>query len=776
MRIERFRHLALRGFVVLLCLAALADIRPLGGAGEALPVAVIDVSASIGEAPVALPEGLGARPHWILVADGWEDVVGRAQAPRLARGATHLGAALRHVRATWPGADVLLVTDGRATDPDTLPAARSLAAAGGRVFTVPPARVAAGVGLLSAHLLRAAPTPAIRALVAASTSGRAELRLVRDGRVMARRTLVLAPGFVQTVDLEDAALTASGATYHLVLVPAPGTPDDDGEDNRLAVGLRPERRVVLAWGVPAAATLATADDLVIRVARDPEPAALAGADCVVLGNLPWREIGPGWVRALERFVAGGGRLLLLGGPDAYAAGGWAGSPLEERLAPLRVPREKGTGLALVLAIDHSGSTQGATLAAIQEAARRALQGLVPGERMAVLPFAGRPAAALLAPGVLAWGEDAPLRVALAKLDALKARGATDLPAAIRAAARFAAGIEARERRVLLLTDGDPDHPPDPAALRAAAADLSARGVRFGALVVGDQEAVIRLRAALARAPTDVQALDASAEFAAQLLHRLGDLRGRQAHLVGRPSRLVAAGPEAAPFSLEGFQPIDLQRLEAAVDHGARVLVWADDDGREALRVPFAATRSVGAGVVAALAWGPAAEVAAARPAALSRLRPWIAALASAADRGLATAFDGEDLVVRWEAEAGAGAIEALAAGGRTRLIEAAPGVFRGPLPSEADAGVRVRPAGATGGARPLRLPSRPEAEHRGVGVDEAALQAIAEAGGGRRLAAGEVPPVAPAGSGPPLAPWFLLLACILLAVDRLWARPAAAEG
>ena len=82
-------------------------------------------------------------------------------------------------------------------------------------------------------------------------------------------------------------------------------------------------------------------------------------------------------------------------------------------------------------------------------------------------------------------------------------------------------------------------------------------------------------------------------------------------------------------------------------------------------------------------------------------------------------------------------------------------------------------AGPGGGARerPLRLPAQPGEESRGVGLDRSRMAAIAEAGGGRRLEAGEQPPAPERVPGRPLAPWLLLGACGLLILDRLWSKP-----
>jgi len=778
---------ALRIAVALLCVAALADLRPTPGRGEVRPVAVVDVSRSVGRMPQALPEGVRARPDWVVFADGVQEVVGGAEAPTIGRGATRLAAALRHVAQSHPGQDVVLLTDGRGTDGDAVAAARAVRAAGGRVFTLPPPVAQAEAGLEEARLIAGWPTPRVRVRIASSTSGRAEVRLVSGSRVADRQPLELVPGGTHVVELRDEQPPQQGGTYHVVLVAADGTPDDDPADDRLAVGLRPERRVVLFWGLPSAASFDAGSDLVVRASREPRPEALQGADVVVMGNVPWRDLGSEGARALARFVAGGGRLLLLGGPEAYAGGGWTGTPLEARLSPLRVPRQEGTQLALVFALDVSGSTKGARRAQLTEAVRRAVQGLVPGERVGILPFRGRPDATLLAPGVVDAGDPAARAALLASIDALEARGDTDLPAAILAAGRFVQGIEARARRVILLTDGDPEHPPPEERLAQAGAWLRDRGIGFGAFVVGDDEAVARLARHVALGPEDVVSVADVARLPAHLLHALGARRHKQGVVAvprsGADLRWAAPGDAelARPSGLP--TPTWLHVLEVATDEGAAGLARVHWDGPAGQDLPFAAVRPFGAGRVAALAWGPALEKQRARrPEALQALRPWIEALAGASDRGLQADLEGEALVVRWPASAGAGRL--LASGdasagdpGATQavvtLVESAPGIFRGPLPPGAEAGVRVRAGGEGSPVRPVQLPTRPAPEHRGAGTDEAMLRALAAAGGGRRLAAGERAPAGRPPRGVPLAPWLLLGACILLVLDRLGAKPDA---
>jgi hypothetical protein len=777
---DRIKRYGVRVAILLLCLSAWADLRPFAGAAEGLPVAVFDVSASTGAGSAELPAGIEARAHWLLVADGSQRVVGAAEPARLGREATRLGAALREAALQWPGADVLLMTDGRDTDGDALAGARVVAAAGGRVFVAPPARSTADAGLLEARLVAGAPVARLRVRVGASTHGGAELRLSRGGRIVARQTLALYPGMDEAFMLLDEAVPEDGCTYRVTLVADAATPDDDPGNDHLRVPLRPERRVILTWGLGQEAEQLAGDGLVVRrvdaSGAGSDPGDLAGADCLVMANLPWRDVGTEAGATIERFVASGGGLLLLGGEDGYAGGGWAGTRFEGRVSPLRVPREDGTGLALVLAVDRSGSTVGATLAHLQEAVRRAVQGIVPGERMGVLPFDRSPAARLLPPGVVGAGDVAPIATLLESLDAMTAGGDTDLAAALEEAVRRVAEIPARERRVLLLTDGDPDHPPDEARLRAIGALATERDVQIGALVVADPGAVRILRASLGLPAEAVQPLDDPQDLPVHLLHWMGAQRSEKARL-WRPSRLVpaqAGGGAGEPF--EGWRPRRLERLEVATDAGARALVMAVYDDLD-LRVPFAAERRVGAGQAIAVAWGPPLEQRRDRADALAHLQPWVARLAAGADRGLIADILGTRLHVRYPQAQGAGGLQARTSAAASDLVEVEPGVFAGPLPTGSDLGLWVRPlnTGPTsddaGSGRPLRLPALPPVESRGSGLDEIRMGEIAEAGGGRRLAPGEQPPRPARAPGRPLAPWLLLGAALLLLLDRVWSKP-----
>ncbi|MDJ0974293.1 MAG: vWA domain-containing protein [Planctomycetota bacterium] len=768
-----FQHLLLRLAIVACVVAGALALKVRFGSGDELPVAVVDVSRSMGTDIPTPPSTLRVRPRWIVVADGAREIVGGSEAPRLARSASRLGEGLRLAASSFPGADIVLVTDGRGTDRDALGGARAVRAAGGRVFVVAPPEPAADIGFERARIVADGGGVVVRATLVASTSGRAVASLLRDDRVIDRVQVTVVPAMRRTIELRDAEPPREGVGYRVVLAAGSGTPNDDPGNDVLALGWRSDVRTVLIVGLEELEPLGLPDSLSVRSAARLLPEGLAAADAVVLANVPWTRLAGG-VHALEPFVRGGGRLLILGGPHTYRPGGWTGKSIEERISPLVVNRPEGDGLAMLLLLDRSGSTGDRELAYLKAAGRSAALRLVPGERMGILPFAGAPDASLLDPGFVP-GADRPARTALlTALDRVKAGGRTDIPAAVASGIDRLLAADADQRWLVLLTDGDPDNSLAPEALAPLRARLDESGVELAALVVGDEAAAEAIRAGLARRAQDVLLLDDAEEFGERLEELVRRRRLREDELPA-PAAIETLEALPLPLDLNALAPRRVHDLEPAPGSSvfARV-IWAEGPRRSA---PFLARRAVGPGVVWGLAWGPAFESGLeARRRALAALGPTIARLAGAGDRGLAAEHVGRDLVLRLPEAAGAAsvAVTGIDLAGEpfeTRLVERAPGEFRGPIPEAAPGSVAAQVPG--GALRPLRLPARPAPEHRGAGIDDSGMQRIARAGGGRRLVGGEPVPPRDVPAGAPLAPWLLLLAGILLILDRVLARARA---
>jgi len=759
---------ALRSAVVLLALAAAtsAAVSSAPVDGEP-PLLVLDVSDSVAG---STDGGGDASVERVLVADGVRVVVPGEVGTPLPRGRSRIAEGLRAARERVAGTarDVWLVSDGRATDGDVLAAARALATDGRALFVSPPPVALADVGLDVVRVLAVdAAGVAVRARVVASGAGRARVTLRRGGAAVAGTEVGLAPGAEVDVDLVDPRPLNGATSYEVALEPLDGTPDDDPRDDRVAFLVRASTPVVVVLDATTWPAGVLGAPPFLDGARH-DPAFLDGADAIVLAGRPWATLRDEGAARLGALVAGGAVLVVLGGPDSYGPGGWRGTSLE-RLLPLRSSAPEGGETAVVIVLDRSGSTgevaAGAASAALPVLVRAvgALADVAPADvRLAVIAFNERPAAAPLAPGWVRGGDPVARAAVVRAAGALAAQGGTDLDAAIAVAAELATSSGARRRRVLLVTDGDPDHPLDATSFPRARAALARGAVELAAVVRGDARAAAALRSLAAR-DDDVAVVDDATALPAALLAAFHRAQGRDE--LSRDAYAVSPfdGAEGGD-ALARIEPTGLHRLETTPD--ARLLAAAAAPGQPPR--PFAAVRAYGAGQVVALAWGPALEAEA--DAARRALVPFVTTWAARADRGLVADEVGGRLVVR--ATAGLGAlIASRGVGGEggvdATLVEREPGVYAGPAPAAFDgddATVYVAAPGLP--RRPLALPARPPQEHRGAGVDEAALRAWAEAGNGRRLAPGERPPTRPTRERWPLAPFFGLASVVGFLVER----------
>ncbi len=776
MKVRSAQHLAIRlGILAALAVAWLDPSLAVGRSGP-LPVAIVDVSASVGGGPPGVPEGLEVQSHWVVVAEGVADLVGGAEAVQMPRGGTWLDAGIRQALARAPGADLLLLTDGRGTRGDAQAAARAVRSRGGRLFVRPSLATPPDVCLRRLRIRGAGAGVRISVDVESSVSGRIEVVCRLEEAEIGRRSLLIRAGAVTQVEFEHASAPPAGARYEVRLEHGAATPDDVPGNDVLHVGWRSAVRRVLVVGDPDALPQIEGPDLIIEHAPRLESAALAALDAVVIAGLPWRLLAPA-APALEDFVLSGGRLFLLGGPRAWRAGGWGATVLEERLSPLRARPPEGAGTALLVLLDRSGSTAAGALTHLRAAARRVLLALPAGERLAVLPFSSA-AETPLEPGWVSAGRSPRQERMLAALGELMARGETDLPGALRAGVERLAAVVAERHVLVLLTDGDPDHEIDPALLQSIRRALDARGMSFVALVVGDARSHAVLRKHMAVDPRDVQLLSRASNLTARLTQILARRRLEQ-ELLEDPTGFAIheVSVDALPWSARPWpatRPTRVHHLE--LQHGARLVSSAlrmSPEGVE--RLPFLAVRRVGAGMCAALAWGPGLELEPEeQEAARNHIVHLVRGLAQSAERGLSGEWSAGQLRVSNEPWAGRGALAwSLPSGAAGKLIEEEPGVYVGGVPATHLAGLVVRPEGPDGGlgrAQPVSVPVEPPLEYRGAGADAGALEALAAAGGGRVLGPDEALPRRPVTQGASLAPWLLLLGGLLLGLDRFLRR------
>jgi Mg-chelatase subunit ChlD len=196
---------------------------------------------------------------------------------------------------------------------------------------------------------------------------------------------------------------------------------------------------------------------------------LANWDSVILVNVPAYDLPEGAMEALPVYVRELGRgLLMTGGQNSFGAGGYLRTPIEEAL-PVHMDvrnREQAANLALVLAVDKSGSmgrchcdnpdlNQTYTRAEVgqpkvdiaKEAVMRSAGALGDQDILGVVTFDSQARWAL---------ETGPLVDPAAlegSIGAFQAEGQTNVQSGVEAAYESLQGVDAKRKHVILLTDG-----------------------------------------------------------------------------------------------------------------------------------------------------------------------------------------------------------------------------------------------------------------------------------------------------------------------------------
>lgn len=316
-----------------------------------------------------------------------------------------------------------------------------------------------------------------RVSIAANSPGAARLHLLLNGQPWATRQITFAAGET-TVAFEIPADQAGFLRVQAFIEPADG--DTFAQNNRaeaFTIVEGPPRVLVVAASPADAAPLVQALETAnMRVEQIPPTAlpesvsALADYQSVVLVNVPAVAVSSAAQEALATFVRDtGGGLVMVGGPQGFGAGLWSGTPVEEALpVEMRVrSREQEPNIALVLAVDKSGSMGQCHCEDpndVNAMRQRALAGI---PKVDIAKAAVLQAAAALGDfdyiGVVAFDSEArwvlepqafPGRATLAEQVAtLTADGATNIFAGLSAAEERLAGIPARVRHIILVTDG-----------------------------------------------------------------------------------------------------------------------------------------------------------------------------------------------------------------------------------------------------------------------------------------------------------------------------------
>ncbi|MBI4613747.1 MAG: VWA domain-containing protein [Planctomycetes bacterium] len=824
--------------------AAVAALLALALAGPGLPgdraarrvVLVLDASESVLATEGATADDLGdlaeefrsrldPQDSFAIVYAGREATLARDLAPAgegpgtppgrllLDRDGTDLALALDLGRARLAGepGDVFLVTDGRETRGDALPAAVRLAAAGARLHVARTGREPVGDRRV---LSFTAPDPVepdrsflATAVVLAPEGGTLVGTLSRDGREIERRIFDAPAGLPVRVSFEVAGLERGSATpdmdaaagnalLEFELRPAAGGADPIPENNRGAVRVRARISrpplVLSARESPATARLISGARVVPPGSAPIEAADYRGIPLVAIEDVPAPALSAAAQDALAIAVRDLGMgLLVVGGRGAFGPGGYAGSRLEDALPVRSDPaRREGEEIALVVCLDRSGSMGekppggSATKLEIAKAAfARLVQRLDEGDAVALVPFAAAidresriPAAGGLAP--IRGPEDR--RALVAALD-FGAGGGTALGPPIADALASLAGATQKLRHVLVLSDGLTSED-----LGWVEEEVARSGATLSVLLISGDPAS-PAAAALYRAAGGRMRLVKEIALLPEIF--LQELEWKKEKLVldegVYPVRFLAAGevfPAGAPAG--EIPPLRGYIRTAARDEATVHMEAGDGD-------PLLATWRYGLGRAAAFAsdpgtaWTEPWDAWPGENETWSALVAWLRAPAADAAVEARVFRRGERVELRVRTAPGRSPLvhpKARCDGEDVELVRVSPSEYRGEWllsPGAAISSFRPVAVNEEGPAGPVVLagevvvvPFSPELE--ALGPDPAALAALAAAGGGE-VADSTLPALArelPGRRAPrPLAGWTafaaLILFLILLARSRM---------
>lgn len=435
-----------------------------------------------------------------------------------------IGAALRYAAALVPPDStgrLVLFSDGNETAGDAATAAAEIAGptnmGRGLSVDVVPLSHLVGEEVIVESLdapPRASPgsTITLRVVLRSTSRTQGTLQVTREGEAIDingsergfGRRVSLEPG--RNIAIVNVAL-GSGRVHRFEAVFVP-----DGQGDRLigdtavannsasAFTLVPGRGTVLfvdgvSNGIPSSVgstlpdVLREADIDVQVISPDGFPRdmlELQAYDLVMLQNVPVESISPEQQAMLVSHVRDlGAGLVMIGGPDAFGAGGWHGSELEPIL-PIKldlpdqiiVPEA-----ALVFVLDSSGSMGASVLGSVRsqqqvanESAAMAIQSLDKTDLVGVIAFNENYRT------VQPLGANTDPAQTAAKVRSIAPGGGTTLGPALRQAAEQLETLDAKTKQIIVLSDG---RSTDSDQLEQLSSEIGSMGVRITAIAVGD---------------------------------------------------------------------------------------------------------------------------------------------------------------------------------------------------------------------------------------------------------------------------------------------------
>ena len=204
---------------------------------------------------------------------------------------------------------------------------------------------------------------------------------------------------------------------------------------------------------------------------------LQNSDAIILSNVSADELSALQMEHIESYVRDLGKgLVVIGGDRAFGRGGYHDTPLEQVLPLEMTPRQKKESLALILAVDASGSMANyigpdQKIQLALEGVRASIRALNDEDRVGVIAFAAK--IRMDHPPTTAHEE------ILIEVGKLRPGSGTKMYPALEKAYERLQTVDAKQKHILLLSDGKSEGDFIPLAKRIAADKMTLSTIAIG---------------------------------------------------------------------------------------------------------------------------------------------------------------------------------------------------------------------------------------------------------------------------------------------------------
>lgn len=361
---------------------------------------------------------------------------------------------------------LVLLSDGNQNIDDVESAAK-IAAANGVQIDVVPVKVSSGndVNIAAVNApsnLRQGEQFNLTVNVNSTYDGSGRLVIMQDGKVISDNPVNFKKGdnsYTQKLQADQKGF----ANYTAKIIANGDTVDQNNEASAYSV-VSGKPKILIVDGHPdqnesgnleAALKAASVDTQVVNPENFPALSSLTQFDSVVLVDVPANTMPQGSLDVLQSYVRDLGKgLVVVGGEESYALGGYFRTPLEDMLpVQLQLPSKLETpSVAMVIVIDRSGSMAdnykgSVKIEMAKDAAYQAAAQLSSSDEVGVISFDTEATWNVqLAP----MGNPANL---VSPIGQIAPGGGTSIITGLQPAVKALEGVQAKDKQVILLTDG-----------------------------------------------------------------------------------------------------------------------------------------------------------------------------------------------------------------------------------------------------------------------------------------------------------------------------------